>query len=468
MAAILVADDEPKMRKILMLALMEEGYEILQAQNTDEAVEIIHNTSLSLVITDLKMPGGGGMVVLEAVRHTNHYIPVIILTAYGTIENAVEALKNGAHDYLLKPCDLEEIKHSVRKALQIQHLEMENIYLRNELYGISGHEELIGKSSSMLRVFELIRRVAEGDSTVLIRGESGTGKELVARTIHKQSRRKERPFVAVRCTSVPADLLELELFGRARGVRTGLPSSSTGKFELAGGGTLFLDEIGDIPPRLQGKILQAIESKAIEPVGGMRSKKVDVRVIAATQADLEEKMRKGEMQSDFYFRLNVVPVVLPPLRERLEDMPLLIEHFINKKSHGRRRFSFSAEEIETMMRYHWPGNLRELDNVVERALVLGAKDMNHLIPSIHPSSPAAAVGGHRNELLDMTYKEAKKYIVEEFEQFYFNNMLRKSGGNISRAAEKAGIHRKNMHVKITELNIDPRQYAQSDDSVDEE
>ncbi len=467
MATILVADDEPKMRKILMLALMEDGHEIYQAKNTDEAVEIINNTSLSLVITDLKMPGGGGMEVLESVKHSNHYIPVIILTAYGTIENAVEALKNGAHDYLLKPCDLEEIKHSVRKALQLQNLEMENIYLRHELYGKSGSEELIGKSPAMLQVFELVRKVSRGDSTILIRGESGTGKELVARTIHKQSIRRDRPFVAIRCASIPADLLELELFGRARGVRTGPPSASTGKFELTNGGTLYLDEIGDFPPRLQGKILQAIEGKIIEPVGGTRHKKIDVRVIASTQTDLEEKIRIGEMHSDFYFRLNVVPIILPPLRDRKEDIPLLLEHFINKKSHGRRRFSFTADEIEMMMRYHWPGNLRELENVVERALVLGTKDMTNLIPTIHPSSLSPSPAGfHHNDLLNITYKQAKKKILEEFEQFYFSNLLRKTGGNISRAADMAKVHRKNMHVKLTELDIDPKEFVQSESPED--
>ncbi len=468
MATILVADDEAKMRKILLLALMEEGHEILQAQNTGEAVEVINNTSLSLVITDLRMPGGGGMEVLQAVKNTNHYIPVIILTAYGTIENAVEALKNGAHDYLLKPCDLEEVKYSVRRALQIQHLELENLYLRGELYGKSGDSELIGNSSPMLQVFELIHRVAKGESTILIRGESGTGKELIARTIHQQSSRTNRPFVAVHCQSVPADLLELDLFGRARSVRTGPPGPLTGKFELASGGTIFLDEIGDIPPRLQAKILRTIDEKTIEPIGVNRSKKVDVRIVAATKADLEEKIRKGDMLSDFYFRLNVVPIMLPPLRERIEDVPLLVEHFLKKKIRGRSNFSFAAEDIESMMRYYWPGNVRELENVVERAIVLGTTDVNKLLPSLQPTSgPSTQMGYHRNELLNLSYKDAKKYILEEFEQFYFSNMLRKTNGNISRVAEIAQIHRKNLHVKISELGIDPKQYTQPESSSEE-
>jgi len=468
-ATILVADDEAKMRKILTLALLEEGHEILEAEDAEKAVEIIHSVSVSLVITDLRMPGGGGMAVLEAVKRMSHYIPVIILTAYGTIENAVEALKNGAHDYLLKPCDLDEIKLSVRKALQVQHLELENLYLRNELYGRFGEGEWVGKSPVMLQIFELIRRVSQGDSTVLIRGESGTGKELAARAIHRQSLQSERPFITVNCAAMPADLLELELFGRVRGLRGGPAAPATGKFELASGGTIFLDEIGDLPPRMQGKILRTIEEKVIEPVGGTRSKKVDVRIITSTNADLEEKVRKGEMRSDLYFRLNVVPIVIPPLREHKEDIPLLCDHFLRKKSRGRASLTFSSEAIAALMRYHWPGNVRELENVVERAIVIGTTDVNVLIPSPHPPlTPEAQMRPHPLELLGLSYKEAKKFILDDFEQYYFKSLLRKTKGNISRAAELAQVHRKNLHVKLAELGIDSRQFLQGEVSEEEE
>ncbi|MDX9752996.1 MAG: sigma-54 dependent transcriptional regulator [bacterium] len=459
MATILIADDEAKMRKILKLTLMEDEHEILEAQNAPEAIDIINKTSLSLIITDLRMPGGGGMAVLESVKKLNHYIPVIILTAFGTIENAVDALKNGAHDYLLKPCDLEEIKISVRKALQIQHLELENLYLRKELDSRIGEGELIGKSAAMLQVFELISRVSKGDSTILIRGESGTGKELVARAIHRQSPRRDRSFVSVNCSSTPPDILELELFGQVRGFRKIPDLPATGKFELAHGGTIFLDEIGDLPVSMQGKILRGIEEKTIEPVGSKGTKKVDVRIIASTNMDLEEKVRNGEMRSDLYFRLNVVPIVIPPLRERKDDIPLLIDHFLRKKNPGRSKMAFTSEDIEAMIRYHWPGNARELENVVERAVVLGTTDLHILLPSLRPPmSPSSQMRVPEKDFMNLTYKEAKKRVLDEFENTYFSTLLRKTGGNVSKASELANIHRKNLHVKLAELNLDPRQF----------
>ncbi|MGC9326959.1 MAG: sigma-54-dependent transcriptional regulator [Candidatus Hinthialibacter sp.] len=464
MATILLADDEAKMRKILMLALMEEGHEILEASDAEEAIDIINKTSLSLVITDLRMPGGGGMAVLNAVKGINHYVPVIILTAYGTIENAVEALKNGAHDYLLKPCDLDEIKLAVRKALQIQHLELENRYLRVELDQHFGRQnEIIAKSPSMLKVLELTRRVAQGDGTVLIRGESGVGKELVARSIHRQSSRSDRSFVSVNCSAAPPDILELELFGRLRSIRGGGDKPNVGKFELANGGVLFLDEVGYLTPSLQGKVLRTIEEKVIEPVGDVRSKKIDVRIIASTNQDLEDKVRKGELRSDFYFRLNVLPISVPPLRERKEDIPLLIQHFLRKKVRGRSTLSFSSEDIEALMRYHWPGNVRELQNLVERAVVMNTTDLNELLPSLHPPlTPGSQMAFHHKELFTLPYKDAKKYIVEEFEKAYFTHILRKTGGNVSRAAQVMEVHRKNFYVKLSELGIDPKQFSQTE------
>ncbi len=463
MAAILVADDEAKMRKILTLTLMEEGHEVLEAQDAREAAEIIKTTSLSLAITDLRMPGGGGMAVLQAVKQINHYIPVIILTAYGTIENAVEALKNGAHDYLLKPCDLEELKISVRKALQVQHLELENLYLRHELDEHLGEGELIGRSESMRHVFAMIHRVGQGDSTVLLRGESGTGKRLAARAIHRRSARSKSPFIAVNCAASPADLLELELFGCVKGHTAATDAPAAGKFELASGGTIFLNEISELPPRLQGKILRIMEEGVIDPVGGTRSQKVNARIVTATNADLEEKVRKGEIRSDLYYRLNVVPILMPPLRERKEDIPLLVEHFLRKKTKGRKKISFTSEDIEAMIRYHWPGNVRELENVVERAIVLERTDIDVLLPSLHPPlSAEGQMGYHRKELLNLTYKQAKKFILDDFENAYFSNILRKTKGNVTRAAELANVHRKNFHVKITELGIDPRRFTQSD------
>lgn len=463
MATILIADDESKMRKILSLALQEEGHEILEAKDAKQACDIIGTTSLSLVISDLRMPEGGGMAVLEAVQKINHYTPVIILTAYGTIENAVETLKNGATDYLLKPCDLDEIKMAVTKALQVQHLELENIYLRNEVQTRFGDGEMVGKSEPFIQVLEIIRRVAQGDSTVLIRGESGTGKELAARLIHQNSPRSQAAFVTVNCKATPADLLELELFGRVRS-QQGSTTPAVGKVELADKGTLFLDEIGEIPPRIQSKILRSIEENVIDPVGGERSKPVDVRIIAATRMDLEEKVRQNEFRSDLYYRLNVVPILIPPLRDRKEDIPLLVQRFISRKTHGKSDLYFTGEDMEIMKRYHWPGNVRELENVVERAVVLGSTDIRVLLPALRPSLSPSAQMDYASELGDVPYKEAKRKVLDDFDREYFTHMLRKTRGNVSRAAQESDVHRKNLHVKLNELGIDPHDFHNPEDN----
>ncbi len=461
MATILVVDDEARMRKVIYLALVEEGHEVLEAENSTQALEIIRTTALSLVITDLRMPGGDGTEVLKGARATSLHLPVIILTAYGTVENAVQALKEGAHDYLLKPCDLDELKLSVKKALHVQQLTLENRYLRDQLSGRSGYGELVGRSPKMVHVFELIARVAQGDSTVLIRGESGTGKELVARAIHRDSPRKENPFVAVNCMALPADLLENELFGHVRGAYTGAISASVGKFELADGGTLFLDEIGDMQPRMQGKILRAIQERVIEPVGGTRSKRVDVRIVAATNTHLEEKVRTNEMRADLYYRLNVVPIHLPPLRERLEDIPLFVEHFLTKKSNGRPSLKFSPDDLKMLTRYHWPGNVRELENLVERAVVLGTTNVAHLMPALSTGViPRPVDDSHPfDDLSSLPYRDAKRMVIDEFEKVYFSRILEKTRGNVSQAAGMMGMHRKNLHTKLAELNLDPKRFS---------
>ncbi|HQO33489.1 MAG TPA: sigma-54 dependent transcriptional regulator [bacterium] len=462
MATILVVDDEARMRKVISLALAEDGHEVLEAENAAQALEIIRSTALSLVVTDLRMPGGDGTEVLKGARATSLHLPVIILTAYGTVENAVQALKEGAHDYLLKPCDLDELKLSVKKALWVQQITLENRYLREQLSGKSGYGELVGRSPKMVQVFELIARVAQGDSTVLIRGESGTGKELVARAIHRDSPRREHPFVAVNCMALPSDLLENELFGHVRGAYTGAVSTSVGKFELADGGTLFLDEIGDMQPRMQGKILRAIQEKVIEPVGGNRSKRVDVRIVAATNSDLEDKVQKGEMRADLYYRLNVVPIAVPPLRERKEDIPLLVDHFLAKKSNGRPTLKFGPEDMTLLSRYHWPGNVRELENLVERAVVLGTANVTHLMPAIAfgtgvPQGPPAPHPFH--DLVDLVYKDAKRMVIDEFDKYYFSQILRRTKGNVSQAADLIQIHRKNLHMKLSDLDLDPKQFT---------
>ena len=460
MATLLVADDEAKMRKILSLSLMEEGHEIIEAKDATEAISLLKSTTISLIISDLRMPGGGGMAVLDAAKQINAAIPIIILTAYGTIENAVEALKKGATDYLLKPCDLDEIKHAVNKALQYKHLELENAYLRQEVDHRFGDIQLVANSPVMQQVLENIRRAAQSESIVIIRGESGTGKELAARLIHRQSQRSKGPFIAASCTAIPPDLLEMDLFGRVRSQRGVSGGSSAGKFELADGGTLFLDEIGDLPHRMQGKILRAIEEQVIEPVGGTRSKKIDVRIIVASNMNLEEKVEEETMRSDLYYRLNVVPIVLPPLRERTEDIPALIKHFLNQKNRQRAALHFSEEDIGHMQRYHWPGNVRELENVVERAIVLGTTDLDVLLPNLRESAGLQqAQTAPLSELANLSYKEAKRHVLADFERNYFSHVLKQTGGNVSRAAQMTEVHRKNLHVKLSELGIDPHGFS---------
>ena len=462
MASILVVDDEARMRKVIALALSDEGHDVLEADGADTAIRIIRSTTLSLVITDLRMPKGDGTQVLEASRKTSFHLPVIILTAYGSIENAVEALKMGAHDYLLKPCDLDELRMSVAKALRAQHLALENRYLRQELSDRSGYGSLVGRSPLMLALFDLIARVAEDDSPLLIRGESGTGKEMVARAIHRDSPRRESPFVTISCTALPGDLLEQQLFGRVRGAGGGATEAAGGKLELAEGGTLFLDEIADMPPRLQNKLLALLESGTTQPVGGTVSKTVNVRVIASSSQDLDAQVRDGTIRSELFYRLNVVPIVAPPLRDHREDVPLLIEAFLQERG-AVEKVKFSPEEMARLSRYDWPGNVRELRNLVERAVVLGSSNLEQLMPGmgLPASSQTSQPGRHPYEqLLSLQYRDAKRCVLEEFEHFYFSQTLSETAGNISRAAELMGIHRKNLHTKLAELQIDPKQYAE--------
>lgn len=457
MATILIADDEARMRKILSLALMDDGHEVIEAKDAEEAVKIIHSTSLSLIISDLRMPGGGGMLVLQTVQKLSQTLPVIILTAYGTINNAVEAVKCGAYDYLLKPCDLEEIKLTVHKALQAQHLELENRYLRKEVSDHQGWMELTGKSVRIREVIEQVRRIASGDRPLLIRGESGSGKEFIARLIHEQSSRSKAPFVKVNCAAIPADLLELELFGRMRG--PGISTPSIGRFEVAYNGTLYLNEISDMPLRLQTKILRTLQEGIIEPVGGANTKKVNVRIIAGSSQNLEARVEEKTLHAELFYHLNPVTIQVPPLRERKEDIPLLIQHYLDKKQ-AKQKLQFTPEEIETFLNYSWPGNIRELINVIERALALETTDVNLLLPSVESLKTSSIFfnDGYK-ELLQLNYKEAKKNLLDQFERLYFANLLRITRGNVSRAAELSQVHRKNLHVKLNELGIDPREYA---------
>lgn len=464
MATILVADDEAKMRKILSLTLSEDDHEVLQAKDAEEAISFLNRITPNLIISDLRMPGGGGLAVLDAVRERRLSVPVVILTAYGTIENAVEAMHHGAYDYLLKPCDLDELKIKVNKSLKAQHLQQENVYLRQELNERVGKGTITARSESMKAIVEMLPRIAASQHPVLIQGESGTGKELIARTIHSSRYQNDAPFVVVKCVGVPADLLDLELFGQVRGPGTGSASPKSGKVELANGGTLFIDEVADLPLRLQGKLLKLIDEKIIEPVGAAQPKRVNVSLICSTNYDLEELNKGNRFRQDLFYRLNISSVLVPPLRERLDDIEALVNEYLKTKSKpGNTNLTFTAEQIEELKQYPWPGNVRELIQMLERAMVLETTELKKLLP--HPPKADAAsmlFNENHKELLRQPYKDAKKTVLDQFEYIYFTHLLQKTQGNVSRASELAGVHRKNFHVKLGELDIDPRQFQKDD------
>jgi len=369
---ILVVEDEKAARDTMIDLLSEAGYEVQSAKNGEEAIEIVQESSFNLVITDLKMPKGDGLQVLEQVKKADPRTIVIICTGYGTVNTAVKAMKLGAYEYITKPIKIEEIKLVVQRALDYQRLQNENMLLQKQLKAKYRFKNLIGDSEVMQQIFQFIERIATTDSTVLICGESGTGKELVARAIHYNSDRRNRPMVPVNCGAIPEDLLESELFGYEKGAFTGALKTRIGRFELADGGTVFLDEIGDMSPALQVKVLRVLQEHEFERVGGIKSIKVDIRVIAATHRDLEKAVKQGAFREDLYYRLNVIPVILPPLRERKSDIPLLTRYFIERFNREKKRNieGVSPEALKYLMRYHWPGNVRELENIIERLVIL--------------------------------------------------------------------------------------------------
>jgi two-component system NtrC family response regulator len=365
---ILVIDDDISFRRVLEYNLQEEGYQVLTASSGQEGVRLFDEQGPELVITDMKMPGMDGLHVLKEIRERAPETLVIIVTAFGAVDAAVEAMKLGAYDYISKPVNRDELKLVVRKALQMSTLAEENLQLRKELNDRTDFRNMVGISRGMEKVFEMVRRVADTEATVLIGGESGTGKELVAKAIHALSSRKGAPFLAINCAAIPRDLLESELFGHVKGAFTGAVRDKRGKFQLATGGTLFLDEVGDLPIELQPKLLRAIQERVVEPVGGEMSVKIDVRIVAATNTELEEEIAAARFREDLYYRLAVIPIHLPPLRERKDDIPLLVRHFAAKQ--GCADVTFSAEIMDSLANYDWPGNVRELENTVERLLIM--------------------------------------------------------------------------------------------------
>ncbi|HJV66284.1 MAG TPA: sigma-54 dependent transcriptional regulator [Geomonas sp.] len=365
---ILVIDDDSSLRRVLEYNLQQEGYDVRVASSGEEGLYQFGQCQPSLVITDMKMPGMDGIMVLKSIKERSPDTLVIMITAFGTVDLAVEAMKAGAHDYITKPFNRDELKLTVKKALQFAGLSEENRRMKSELSDKADASTIVGSSKEMERVFEVVRKVADTEASVLITGESGTGKELVARSLHAGSSRRNGPFVAINCAAIPRDLLESELFGHVKGSFTGAIKDKAGKFALADGGTIFLDEVGELPVELQPKLLRALQERVIEAVGGVKPQKIDVRVVAATNIDMERATREGTFREDLYYRLAVIPIHLPPLRDRQNDIPQLIRYFCKK--HGGSRVQFEKTALETLVRYPWPGNVRELENTVERLMIM--------------------------------------------------------------------------------------------------
>jgi two-component system response regulator PilR (NtrC family) len=443
---ILVVDDEPSMREMLAIMLFKEGFEVLVAESRAAAAKVFAQGTVDMVITDVKLPDGDGIEILRHVKSASPQTVVIVMTAFGSTETAVAALKLGAHDYLVKPFDVEELKIVVRGALESQHLKEENVRLRAELEAQHGIERIVATSPPMAAVVAMVRSVAPTSSTVLITGESGTGKELVAQAIHSLSPRRDAPFVSINCGALPEALLESEMFGHMRGAFTDAHQNKKGLFEVAHRGTLFLDEVGEMPLSMQVKLLRALQEKTIRRVGGTEEIEVDVRVIAATNRRLEDLVQEKRLREDLFYRLNVIPVRLPPLRDRREDIPILARHFLERfgREADRRVTKISEEAMKRLVRHSWPGNVRELENVVERAVALETTDT--IMPDRLPDPLAQATDPAQAPLLgegftlDGHLNRIEKELVEE--------ALEKAAGDRARACDLLGITPRSLRYLI--------------------
>lgn len=440
---VFLIEDDKLMRVTLEDALRAAGYEVASFDAGTPALHAFKDAPCDIVITDVRLPDLDGLDVLKEVTETSR-VQVIIMTAFGTIKDAVEAMKLGAFDYITKPFSLDEFLLIIERALEVQRLREENIRLKRDISRCYRSPNIIGESEAMKRVLSLIDRVAAADSTVLILGESGTGKELVATTIHYQSARKDGPLIKVNCAALPEGLIESELFGHEKGAFTGAIRRKPGRFELAGGGTIFLDEVGDLPPAAQSKLLRVLQEKSVERIGGTETVTVDVRVIAATNKNLEEEVKSGRFREDLYYRLNVIPVTIPPLRERREDIPYLIDHFMNQcKSRRRSPVRFSKDALDALMSYDYPGNIRELENILERCITLSASDTIG-----KEDLPAPLVkGAHPQRRL------ALSAVTAGAEKEHISRVLREAGGNRTRAAEMLGISRKTLWEKMNAYEL---------------
>ncbi|MCX6356675.1 MAG: sigma-54 dependent transcriptional regulator [Candidatus Aureabacteria bacterium] len=454
---ILVVDDEQNMLKLAKIMLDRMGYEPLLADNAEEALRQLGQKRIDMVLTDLKMPGGlSGIDLLGEMRRRGMRTPVVIMTAFGTIKNAVEAMKQGASDFILKPFDVDSIEMAIARVFEMETVKRENVFLREELRQQREVQDIVGRGERMGEIHSMIDRVAPTDAAVLIYGETGTGKELLARSIHEKSSRRERLFVAVNCAAIPATLLESELFGHTKGAFTGAEAERTGRFEKADGGSIFFDEIGDMEPVLQAKILRVLQEKEFEKVGSPETISVNVRVIAATNRDLRKMIREGAFREDLYYRLNVVGIAIPPLRERQEDIPLLAEHFTAKYSREwGKEVAFPGDPLvlAALRAYPWPGNVREMENVIERAVALnstgriGPDDLPAEI--VHGSTESPCLTGAPEKTAPADMEGA----VSSLERGMIARALREAQGVKARAAKLLGISERNLWYKLKKYEI---------------
>ncbi|MCK4224102.1 MAG: sigma-54-dependent Fis family transcriptional regulator [candidate division Zixibacteria bacterium] len=458
-AKILVVDDEEIVLKSCRKILEGGGHQVFCALSGQEAFELLEKEPIDIVITDIKMPGMDGMQVLEKVKEKYPDILVIMITGYSTVQSAVQAMKLGAFDYIPKPFTPDEVLIVVEKALEKKSLIFENIYLRKELEAKYGFDNIIGSSPKMQEVYKLIRKVAPTDSTVLIRGESGTGKELIARAIHFNSPRKQKPFVPVDCGVLAQELLESELFGHVKGSFTGAIVTKPGLFEIADGGSIFLDEIGDVNPNFQSKLLRAIQEREFTPVGGVKPKKVDLRFIVATNKDLEKMVEEKQFREDLFYRLNVISITVPPLKERKDDIPLLAYHFLKKYAIEMKKDikSISVDAMNMLIAYSWPGNVRQLENVIERAIVMAEADTittEHLpfvvgAEMAHPDTPIPKTA----EELKGAKKKLRETAVGSVEKSFLLDALTRNDWNITKSAKDVGMQRPNFQALMRKYNI---------------
>jgi two-component system NtrC family response regulator len=459
METILIVDDEKNYTVILSAVLEEEGFETLTANNGHDAIEILENSDIDLVLTDMKMPGMDGIALLETIKNKEPDLPVIMMTAYGTVEKAVEAIQKGAYNYILKPFDNETLILYVKKAIDMYRMIKENRQLKNSIASQYHFANIIGKSKGMQEVFETIRKIAPTTATVLIEGENGTGKELVAKSIHFNSPRRDEAFIAVNCSALSENLLESELFGHEKGAFTGAMSMKKGRFELADRGTLFLDEIGELSLSLQVKLLRVLQERVFERVGGTRSLSVNIRVITATNKQLKEEVAQSRFREDLYYRLNVLPITLPPLRERTEDIRLLMQHFIEKYADERKTSipvkGIDPEVMRVFYEYNWPGNVRELENVIERAMILCPGDMIHI-----SDLPKNLKTNAYNTLYDTFHMDeipARSNLPDtlaEIEKTLIKRALRMTNHVQAHAAKLLGIGKSGLNQKIKKYRLD--------------